>query len=416
MSTAVQFRQHQLANGLEIVAECNPGAYSASMAFFVRTGSRDENDLNSGVSHFLEHMVFKGTPKRSAADVNRRLDEISSGANAYTSEEQTVYYATTLPEDVPNLLELLADIMRPSLRTEDFDTEKKVILEEIAKYDDQPPYGAHEKCMAAHFVDHPLARSILGTVQSVGALTSTQMMEYFQSRYSPKNIVLSAAGNIDFEKLVALADQYCGPWPMFDAPRALPVAAKRSSFHVVQKPLASQAYVVQTSNAPAAEDDDRYAARVLGTILGDDTGSRMFWEMVDTGLAEYAVFGPHEYQGTGVFFTSMSCAPEEVAANLQRIKDIFCQAEADGVTSEELEQAKNKICAQMILSSERPANRMFSVGNSWLQRRQYKTIREGVQAYRDVTLKDIRRVLEKYPISEPTTVVIGPMDKIDQPE
>lgn len=111
MSTAVQFRHHQLANGLEIVAECNPGAYSASLAFFVRTGSRDENDQNSGVSHFLEHMVFKGTPKRSAADVNRRLDEISSGSNAYTSEEQTVYYATTLPEDVPNLLELLADIM-----------------------------------------------------------------------------------------------------------------------------------------------------------------------------------------------------------------------------------------------------------------------------------------------------------------
>ncbi len=199
--------------------------------------------------------------------------------------------------------------------------------------------------MAAHFVDHPLARSILGTVQSVGALTSQQMLAYFHDRYSPKNIVLSAGGNINFDQLVALADQYCGPWPMFDAPRELRRADKRSSFHVVQKPLASQAYVVQTSNAPAAEDDDRYAARVLGTILGDDTGSRMFWEMVDTGLAEYSVFGPHEYQGTGVFFTSMSCTPEEVAENLQRIKDIFREAEKNGVTSEELEQAKNKICA-----------------------------------------------------------------------
>lgn len=416
MPTAVQFRQHQLANGLEIVAECNPGAYSASLAFFVRTGSRDENDQNSGVSHFLEHMVFKGTSKRSAADVNRRLDEISSGANAYTSEEQTVYYATTLPEDVPNLLELLSDIMRPTLRVEDFDTEKKVILEEIAKYDDQPPYGAYEKCMAAHFVDHPLARSILGTTQSVSDLTSPQMMEYFQRRYSPKNIVLSAGGNIDFEKLVALAEQHCGPWPMFDAPRTLTRASKRSSFQVVQKPLAAQAYAVQTSNAPAAEDEDRYAARLLGTILGDDTGSRMFWEMVDTGLAEYCVFGPHEYQGTGVYFTNMSCTPEEVAANLQRVIDIFREAEKNGVTGEELEQAKNKTCAHLILSSERPASRMFAVGNAWLQRRQYKTVREAVQAYRDVTLEDIHRVLEKYPISDPTTIVIGPMDQVDRPQ
>src|SRR5687768_14603279 len=172
----MQFRQQTLANGLEVVAECNPQAYSASYAFFVRTGSRDENDANSGVSHFLEHMVFKGTPTRTSTDVNRELDELSSNINAYTSEESTVYYATTLPEDQKPIVGLLSDIMRPSLRQEDFDTEKKVILEEIAKYDDQPPYGAHEKCMAAFFGPHPLANSILGTVESVGALARDQML------------------------------------------------------------------------------------------------------------------------------------------------------------------------------------------------------------------------------------------------
>ena len=145
----MQFRHHTLDNGLEIVAEVSPNAYSASYAFFVRTGARDETDQISGVSHFLEHMVFKGSAKRSAADVNRELDDLSSSSNAFTSEEQTVYYATTLPEDQGRIVELLADMMRPVLRQEDFDTEKKVILEEIAKYDDQPPYGAHEKCMAA---------------------------------------------------------------------------------------------------------------------------------------------------------------------------------------------------------------------------------------------------------------------------
>ena len=147
----MKFRHHTLPNGLEIIAECNPAAYSAAMAFFVQTGSRDETDDLSGVSHFLEHMAFKGTPTRSAADVNRELDEMGAHSNAFTSEEQTVYYITVLPEYQDRALDLLSDIMRPSLRPDDFDTEKQVILEEIAKYEDQPPFGAHEKSMALHF-------------------------------------------------------------------------------------------------------------------------------------------------------------------------------------------------------------------------------------------------------------------------
>src|SRR6478672_6244368 len=185
------FRQHTLDNGLEIVAETSPDAYSSAFAFFVRTGARDESREVSGVSHFLEHMVFKGSANRSAADVNRALDDLSASSNAYTSEEQTVYFATTLPEDQEQILELLADMMRPALRQDDFDTEKQVILEEIAKYDDQPPYGAHEKCMAAFFGDHPLGKSVLGTTQSVGDLKRDAMLAYFERRYSPRNMVLA---------------------------------------------------------------------------------------------------------------------------------------------------------------------------------------------------------------------------------
>ena len=212
----MEFRQHTLDNGLEIVAECSPRAYSAGLGFFVKTGSRDENDANHGVSHFLEHMTFKGTPTRSAADVNRELDEIGSHSNAYTSEEQTVYYASFLPEYQDKAVELLSDIMRPSLREDDFDMEKNVILEEIAKYEDQPPFGAHEKCMSAYFGDHPLGRNVLGSIESVSALTAEQMMDYFRHRYSPKNIALAAAGNIDFDRLIELADRYCGKWEPFE--------------------------------------------------------------------------------------------------------------------------------------------------------------------------------------------------------
>lgn len=408
----MQFQSQTLGNGLEIVAEVNPQAYSASYAFFVKTGARDEWDEVSGVSHFLEHMVFKGTAGRSAADVNRELDELSSSSNAFTSEEQTVYYATTLPEDQPQIVHLLADMMRPALRQEDFDTEKQVILEEIAKYDDQPPYGAHDKCMAAHFGPHPLGRSVLGTSKSVGDLKRDQMLEYFERRYSPKNIVLAAAGNVDFARLVAEAEKNCGSWKAFEAARATPRARPNPGFVVLHKPLAVQEYVIQIAAGPSAQDDDRYAARVLATILGDETGSRLFWELIDTGLAESASIGVSEYQGSGIYMTGMSCEPGDTAGNLQIIGKMLEDVQTSGVTEDELNQAKNKICAQIVLSAERPASRMFSVGNGWVQRRQYKTIREGVEAYRKVTLADIAAVLQKYPLTQNTTVAVGPLTEL----
>jgi predicted Zn-dependent peptidase len=411
----MQFRQHTLDNGLEIIAETSPDAYSAAYGFFVRTGARDETPEISGVSHFLEHMVFKGSPNRTAAEVNRDLDDLSAGSNAYTSEEQTVYYATILPEDQEEMVELLADMMRPALRQDDFDTEKQVILEEIAKYDDQPPYGAHEKCMAAFFGQHPLGKSILGTPASVGGLARDQMLAYFEQRYSPKNMVLAASGNVDFDSLILQVQNYCGRWGMFDAPRSAPAAAPQHEFKVIHKPLAVQEYVVQLAAGPAAIDQDRYAARLLSTVIGDDSGSRLFWELVDTGVAESASIGTQEYQGAGVYLTWLSCLPELAAENLQRIAEIVQDAEQTGVTEEELEQAKNKVCAQIVLHSERPTNRLFSVGNAWIQRRQYKTVREAVDAYRAVTLDDIARVLKKYPLNRTATVAVGPLTELAAP-
>ena len=412
----MQFQTQTLENGLEVVAEVNPQAYSASYAFFVKTGARDEWDEVSGVSHFLEHMVFKGTARRSAADVNRELDELSASSNAFTSEEQTVYYATTLPEDQPRIVQLLADMMRPALRQEDFDTEKQVILEEIAKYDDQPPYGAHEKAMAAFFGPHPLGRSVLGTTKTVGQLRREQMLEYFERRYSPRNIVLAAAGNVDFDELMEEAARNCGGWKPFETARQKDRSMPHRAFQVLHKPLATQEYVLQIAAGPSAEDDDRYAARVLATVLGDETGSRFFWELIDTGLAESASISVSEYQGAGIYMTGMSCEPDVAAKNLRIIHDLLADAQTNGITEAELTQAKNKICAQIVLSAERPSSRMFSVGNGWVQRRQYKTIREAVEEYRGVTLEDLSEVLKRYPLTENTTVAVGPLTELAAPE
>lgn len=405
----MEFRKQTLDNGLEVIAECAPHAYSAALGFFVKTGARDETDANHGVSHFLEHMAFKGTATRSAADVNRELDEIGSHANASTSEEQTVYFAAFLPEYQDRAIELLSDILRPALRQADFDTEKLVILEEIAKYEDQPPFGAHEKCMAAHFGAHPLGRSVLGTTPSVSRLTRDQMLEYFLRRYSPRNIVLAAAGNVDFDRLVSFSQRCCGGWEPFDAGRETPRAAPHSSLEVIHKPAAVQQYVVQIANGPALEDEDRYAGRLLATVLGDESGSRMFWELVDPGYAESASMGPGEFQGTGIQMTQLCCAPEDTADNLARIQDILEQAEAEGVTEAELAQARSKIRSYIVLQSERPVYRLFDVGNNWIVRRQYRTVREAIANYERVSCDDVAAVLRKYPLTVNTTVTVGPL-------
>ncbi len=304
----MDFRKHTLDNGLEIVAECSPSAYSTGVGFFVKTGSRDETPDIAGVSHFLEHMLFKGTAKRSAADVNRELDEIGSHANAYTSEDRTVYYATILPEYTGQAVEILSDMMRPALREDDFETEKQVIIEEICKYEDQPPFGAHDKAMTAYFAPHPMGHSVLGSVESVTGLTAAAMRKYFESRYSPGNIVLAAAGNVDFDELCKLAEQYCGGWPKIETARDLSPATPNFGQQVICKEMATQEYVVQMSPGPATGDDDRYAERMLATIVGDDSGSRIYWELIETGLAESAAIWPYDYQGLGLVMTYMSCA------------------------------------------------------------------------------------------------------------
>ena len=409
----MEFRQQTLDNGLEVVAECNPQAYSTAIAFFVKTGARDETPEIAGVSHFLEHMVFKGTPTRTAEDVNRTLDEIGSHSNAFTSEEQTVFFATVLPEYQGHAVELLGDIMRPALREHDFETEKQVILEEIAKYDDQPPFGANEKCMAAHFPQHPLGQSVLGTCDSVTALTADQMRGYFEERYSPQNMALVAAGNVDFDRLVEQASQSCGQWKPFPTQRETPRAQAHSGLEIVQHSAAHQEYVVQIANGPAAEDSNRYAGRLLATILGDDSGSRLFWELVDTGLAEYASIAAYEFQGTGIFMTFLCCAPGDTSRNLERVREIELELESGGVRPEELQQAQNKISAHLILQSERSTNRMFSVGNHWIQRHEYRTVRDIINAYQEVTCDQLASLIQQYPLSASTTVVVGPHAELE---
>jgi predicted Zn-dependent peptidase len=411
----MEFRSHRLDNGLEVVAETNGDAHSMSVAFIVRTGSRDEADDVAGVSHFLEHMCFKGTPRRSADDVNREFDEIGAHYNAFTSEECTAYYASVLPEYQESSIDILADIMRPSLRQNDFDMEKKVILEEIQMYLDQPPFGMDDRIKQLHMGRHPLARSVLGTSDSVTGLTTTQMRDYFSSRYAADNVFVIAAGKVDFEALVDGVAKRCSDWKPQAAKRDVPRASSKAKFEVVHRPTATQQYVLQLADAPASEDEDRYAAKLLATIVGDDSGSRMYWELTDPGLVETASLGHYEYLGAGMFYTWLACEPDDVEDNLERLRNILVQVEKDGVTEDELRQAKNKVKARVVLGSERPQSRLFNVGGNWLQRREYRTVADDIKSLDDVSVEQIRSVLKKYPMTNSSTITVGPREQVREP-
>lgn len=408
----MQYLQQQLDNGLTVLAEVNPNGHSMAMGFFVRTGARDETPEIGGVSHFLEHMVFKGTPNRSAEDVNRQLDEMGSHSNARTGEDSTIYHAAVLPEFQTNVVELMADILRPSLRDDDFEMEKKVIIEEIMMYDDQPPYGGHERIMAEYFTDHPLAQSVLGTVDTVGALTPEQMRHYFEQRYSPDNIALVAAGKVDFEKLVDDANRLCGQWSPTQTERVRTNCEPRFGFEMIHKPQSVQQYILQLAPGPSVDDEDRFATRVLSAILGDDGGSRMYWEFIDTGLAEAAGIGTYEYDDTGVIMSYICCEPDGAQENLKRLHELQANTSKQPITQKELDLAKSKIAAHIILASEKTNSRMFSAGTQWLKQLPFKTPAEIAADYEAVTLEQVNTAAEKYRLTNNMTVVVGPNDAL----
>ena len=404
----MKFKQVTLDNGLEVIAEVNANAFSQSLGYFVKTGSRDETMDIAGVSHFLEHMVFKGTPRRTSVDVNRELDDLGSQSNAYTSEEQTVYYMSVLPDNQHPALDLLTDMMRPSLRDEDFQTEKQVILEEIAMYDDQPPYGAMERAMEEFFGEHPLATRVLGTKDSVSALSAESMRQYHSERYAPNNLCLVAAGAVDFDALVSEVDQRTKHWTPSRVERTLHKPLTEQKQIQMIHPPATQQYTLEFSPGPGTMDPDRYVSRVLATILGDDSGSRLFWELVDKGLADAAVCYTYEFQDCGVFGLYLAGDPEQQQDNWELIQSIVSQSDSHPITERELELAQNKIAAGILLSAERPSNRLFSVGGAWVSRHRYEPAAEVSEHYRSVSLEEVQKAFEGLKSRTAVRVSVGP--------
>ena len=406
----MQYHQHQLSNGLNIVAELTPSVHSVAAGFFVRTGARDEMSDVSGVSHFLEHMAFKGNDKYSADDVNRIFDEVGARYNASTGEDVTTYYAAVLPEYLATTMEMLAVLMQPSLRQDDFDMEKNVILEEIGMYDDMPSFTAYDNVMATHFAGHPLGQSILGTNESITALTADQMRGYHRQQYNAANITLAVAGNTNIDEVRALAEKFCSGIPSGSGDRKLPAVEAQARSEFIVKEGSGHQHIMQMGMAPLASDSLRFAAELLAVIVGDDSGSRMFWDIVYPGHADAAELGYNEYDGAGTWMTYLSCHPDQTPDNLQRMQEIFDVVNKEGVTEDELEQARNKVASRIVLRGERPMGRLSSLGGNWVYRGEYCSVADDLEIVRNIGASQVRSLLQQYPLNVNTTVGVGPLE------
>jgi len=399
---AYTFQTHTLPNGLTIIAELCDTAHSAAAGFFVKTGARDETPVEMGVSHFLEHMMFKGTEDLTAEALNRAFDEIGARNNAFTSNEMTCFYAHLLPEHAERGVELLCRMMRPALAPADFDTEKGVILEEIAMYEDNPFFVLYENSIEKHFGNHPMAHRVLGTARTITDLSCSQMRSYFERRYSSDNTVVALAGKLDFDAICRRIEAHCGAWRPTRVGRDATPPPIQGGELVVHRDNVSRGYLLAMGEAPPIADDRRHAASLLAQVLGAPDNSRLHWALIEPGIAEeaQASFDPHD--GLGEFFVFASGDPgrlDEIWSTVQR----ELASVVESITPDDLERIRNKLLTGATLGGERPHDRMHRLGRLWTYLGRYTTLEAELDRISRVSLAEIRGVAEEFPL-RPKTV------------
>jgi len=390
------FQETTLDNGLRIVAETSSSAVSAAIGFFVKTGARDEVASLMGVSHFLEHMMFKGTDTRSAEQVDLAFDDLGAQHNAFTSSEMTAFWGASLPESIVEVHDILADILRPALRQEDFDAEKSVILEEIAMYEDQPFWVLYEQAMEQYYGSHPLGFRVLGTPETIKNMQRDSMQEYFDHRYSADNTIITMTGNIDFDAMVETITNRCGAWQKTGATREQVAVSRTGGICEVTIPQLRQHYVIMAMPSVTAQDELRYASTALASILGGGDGSRLYWSLVDKGLAEEAGANVDPSDGYGEQLAYAVCTPE----NAKQVTEIL-QDELSNITSELTEADLARVVAKAVTSaavgSEIPAGRMQRLGSLLTTTGIYSSLEEELQKLESLVIDDLREAAAAFP-------------------
>jgi len=389
---------HTLENGLTVVIERMPDVRSAAAGFLVRTGARDETPEAAGVSHFLEHMVFKGTTKRPWRQITIDFDAMGSSYNAFTSEDRTMFYGWVRDADIERQIELLADMMRPTLPPEEFETEKKVILEEIAMAKDNLEHLTFDFLQEKVFAGHSLAWPILGYEATVAGLPRARMAEYLASRYAPDNMYLIVAGRVDPAAIIGLAEHYCGHWTPagLHSERLPPVV--RTGVDVL--PISRFRQQVLALAFPSVGGSDRRAetASAAATILGGDN-SRFFWEIVQKGIGPRAGAHHLEYTDCGVMILFGSCEPENAEALVESMRaeaDKICR---EKVAAHEVDRVKNKRRTALAVEGEAPYHRLTQLVDDMEYFGRPRTVEQMLADVEAVTAETIHDYFQEFPVN-----------------
>jgi predicted Zn-dependent peptidase len=408
------FHTHRLANGLQILAQPMPDFESAAVSYHVQTGSRDEPEAAiAGVSHFLEHMVFKGTEHLDWQQITLEFNKVGAEINAFTSHESTVFYARVLGEYLDRAFELLSDMMYPRLYESDFETEKEVIVNEIARSEDQPYNLAVRRLVQTYFGEHPLGHDVLGTRESIRNMHIEQMRNYWQQRYAANNLILAVAGNVDWDHFLQMAEQKCSGWRTGETGRSVsPYEPARSINDIIVDKKFKQQIMLLAMPSVGVTDPDYYAAMLGGSILGDSDGSRLYWNIYQKGLAESASAGIWSMEGTGMLMMEANSTPEEAPRVLKLLRAELDSFLNDGVYEDELRRAKDKWISNLVLSSESTFSRMRSLSNDWVTEGRLLTVEEEVERIEKVTTAEVLESFRRFPLREKQVLTtLGPLNE-----
>ena len=403
------YRESYLSNGVRVLSETMPAVRSVTLGIWFRVGSRDETPDEAGMSHFMEHMLFKGTPTRSAADISVEFDCMGAELNAFTSREYTCFYSRFVDERLEQATEALSDmVINSTFPPEEVESERKVVIEEIARSEDSPDDHVFDVFSDELFPTAPMGRPILGTRESVGGFDHDDLVAYHDKRYVAENCTVVAAGNVDHERLVEACERFLGTMRQGAATvrDAAPERARR--YFAAEKKDTEQAHLVIGMEGLKCTDGDRYAAATMDIIFGGGMSSRLFQEVREKRGLVYTIFSNmSSYHETGAFSIYAGTRLENLAEVLEVVFAEMRKMLDEGITANELERARSYVVGQSIMAMEATRTRMSRMGRSAATGTPLHSLDETIECYERVTIDDVNRVAQRIFSQRPAIAVVS---------
>jgi predicted Zn-dependent peptidase len=404
------------SSGLRIVTEEVPSVRSAAVGIWVNVGSRDEAPATAGASHFLEHLLFKGTTTRTALEISSSIESVGGEMNAFTSKEYTCFYARVIDTDLPMAIDVVSDLITSSIVTAlDVDAERKVVLEEIAMRDDDPSDLVHDLFSDTYYGDTAIGRPILGTVDSINGMSRNTVFNYYKKKYLPQDLVVAVAGNIKHKRVVAMVEEALSRDNFLDVLAAPVIRPNTSIKNTKQQSVglmykkSEQAHMFYGMEGVARADERRFAMGVLSAALGGGMSSRLFQEIREKRGLAYSVYAyAQQFAGSGVLGFYAGCNPSKAVEVVEIIRAVLSDVADNGMTHEEIERAKGAVRGSLVLSQEDSGSRMSRIGKNEIVYGQVMDFDDILKSIARVNAQDIREIASEFLVKTPTLALVGP--------